>query len=59
MIEVDLAGDARLVAEAKGWAEKAKGWESYTLDARFGMRVTSCLDAIKKWEHKHGAVAAR
>jgi len=51
----DLVGDAAIVGEAKGYIEKAKAWEKYQLDARFGIKVTAAFDAIKKWETKHGA----
>ena len=46
----------RRVREAKEWLEKTSRWESYSLDARIGVKVTSGLDTIKRWEERYGAV---
>jgi hypothetical protein len=46
----DLTNDARLVSEAKKHIETAKGWGSYSLDARVGMKITAAAGAIKSWE---------
>ena len=51
--KVDLKYDAKVVQEAKQYAEKVKAWEAYELDARFGLKVTSALDGIKWWERKY------
>ena len=51
--KIDLKYDAKVVQEAKLYAEKVKAWEAYELDARFGMKVTSALDGIKWWERKY------
>ncbi|KIX95123.1 uncharacterized protein Z520_09039 [Fonsecaea multimorphosa CBS 102226] len=50
---LDLVHDAKLVQEAKHHLEKAKGWDKYELDARLGLKITSALNAVKKWEQKH------
>ena len=39
----------KLVREAEEWIDKTKNWGEYELDARFGMKVTTGLEAIKKW----------
>lgn len=54
LVDVDVEKDRRLVALAKGYVEKVRGWEKYELDARIGMKITAAWDAIKKWEAKHG-----
>jgi hypothetical protein len=45
----------RLVREATEWLEKAGKWESYELDARIGLKVTTGLDTMKKWKSVHDA----
>ena len=51
----DLAHDAKLVGEAKKHIETAKGWGSYSLDARVGMKITAAAGAIKSWEGRFGS----
>lgn len=51
---IDLEGDRGKVRECKDYIDKAAKWESYELDARIGMKVTTASDAIKKWETNHG-----
>ena len=51
--------DQSLVAEAKEWIEKAKNWGGYEMDARIGMKVTTGVDAIKKWEATYSAAGPR
>ena len=46
-------GNKKLVLEAEHWLEKTSKWESYSLDARIGVKVTSGLDTIKRWEEKY------
>lgn len=48
----EISHDARLVAEAKRFIEKAKGWGAYALDARIGMKVTAAGDAVRSWEKR-------
>lgn len=57
--DLDLAGDAGLVAECKTWVEKARAWGKYELDARMGMKVTTAGDAIKKWETRHPSLVVQ
>ena len=52
--EEDLTHDAKLVSEAKKHIETAKGWGSYSLDARVGMKITAAAGAIKSWEGRFG-----
>lgn len=43
------------VKECGGWIDKAAKWESYELDARFGLKITTAQDTIKKyWEGRKG-----
>lgn len=50
---LDLAHDAKLVQECKLHLEQAKHWEKYELDARLGLKITTALSSVKKWEQKH------
>ena len=43
----------KLVFEAEEWLEKTSKWESYSLDARVGVKVTSGLDTIRIWKERH------
>lgn len=53
--DFDIMKDAKLVGECREWIDKASKWESYDLDARMGLKVTTANDAVRKWEAKHGA----
>jgi Protein of unknown function (DUF3808) len=55
LLEFDIEKDAKLVSECREWIEKASKWESYELDARMGLKVTTATDALRKWETKHGS----
>lgn len=53
-MEKDLPGadhEARL-AECEEWLTKAAKWDSYVLDARIGMKVTTGLDTVKRCRPK-------
>ena len=57
--EKDLPGADRQ-AKAKDceeWLTKAAKWESYVLDARIGMKVTTCLDTVRRYHPKPGRSA--
>jgi Protein of unknown function (DUF3808) len=54
LLDFDIKKDAKLVSECREWIEKASKWESYELDARIGLKVTTAGDALRKWEAKHG-----
>jgi hypothetical protein len=56
LLDIDIQKDARLVAECREYIEKVSKWESYVLDARIGMKVTTAADALRKWEVRYGAV---
>jgi Protein of unknown function (DUF3808) len=56
LLDIDLQKDAGLVGECREYIDKVSKWESYVLDARIGMKVTTAADALRKWEVKHGAV---
>lgn len=43
----------RLVRESQDWLEKASKWESYELEARTGMRITTGLNTVKGWLRDH------
>ena len=38
------------VAECDEWLNKVAKWESYVLDARIGMKVTTGLDTMKRYK---------
>ena len=42
-------GDRELVRECAEWVNTAAKFESYDLDARIGLKITTALDTIKKW----------
>ncbi len=48
--EKDLPGvDAKQkVKECEEWLEKVARWETYVLDARIGMKVTTGLDSVRR-----------
>ncbi|KAM5444123.1 Mitochondrial outer membrane protein iml2 [Microsporum ferrugineum] len=47
------AEDEQKVQECKEWLEKVYKWESYELDARIGLKVTTAQETITKWEEAH------
>lgn len=38
------------VAECEDWLSKVAKWESYVLDARIGMKVTTGLDTVRRYK---------
>lgn len=38
------------VAECEDWLNKVAKWESYVLDARIGMKVTTGLDTVRRYK---------
>jgi Protein of unknown function (DUF3808) len=56
LLDIDVKKDSKLVSECREWIEKASKWEKYDLDARVGLKVTTAMDALRKWEAKQGAV---
>jgi hypothetical protein len=46
-------------SECRDWLDKAAKWESYDLDARIGLKVTTALETLKSFEStgEAGAVA--
>ncbi|KAK5013803.1 Mitochondrial outer membrane protein iml2 [Cryomyces antarcticus] len=42
--------DRAMLRECSGWLEKVGGWESYELDARIGLKVTTARDTLKKYD---------
>lgn len=48
-VERDLPGaDSKAkVADCAAWLGKVAKWESYVLDARIGLKVTTALDTLK------------
>ncbi|KKY19997.1 putative mitochondrial outer membrane protein iml2 [Phaeomoniella chlamydospora] len=53
-IPLDIEKDRKLVSSCKSHIEKARNWESYGLESRIGIKVTNAVDAIGKWEKRHG-----
>ena len=49
-----LEEEERWVRECKEWVEKAAKWEGYELDARFGVKVATAQDTLKRWMEKKG-----
>ena len=49
----DSNDNRKLVLEAEEWLDKTSKWETYTLDARIGVKVTSGLDTIKMWKERY------
>ena len=60
--DLDLE-EEKLVKECEMWVEKAAKWESYVLDTRIGLKVTTAMDTLGKWRRKReeggGAGGAR
>lgn len=54
LLDFDVKKDAKLVGACREWIDKASKWESYDMDARIGLKVTTAGDALRKWEAKHG-----
>ncbi len=44
-----LEGDREKVRECEMWLEKVARWESYGLDARIGLKVTTGLETVRRW----------
>ena len=45
----ELEEDKKLVREAQDCLDKAAKWESYDLDARMGMKVTTGVETVRAW----------
>ncbi|OJJ49674.1 hypothetical protein ASPZODRAFT_128173 [Penicilliopsis zonata CBS 506.65] len=56
--EMDSSLEKRKVRECKEHIDQAAKWESYEMEARVGIKVTSALDAIQKWEAIHSTVGS-
>ncbi|KAI9738915.1 MAG: Mitochondrial outer membrane protein iml2 [Claussenomyces sp. TS43310] len=56
-LEKDLEGQdgAAKVAQCEEWLQKVSKWESYVLDSRIGLKVTTAVDTVKR--HKERAQA--
>lgn len=46
--------EERWVDECAAWVDKAARWESYDLDARFGVKIATAQDTLKRWKEKNG-----
>lgn len=46
-------GNAK-VADCEAWLGKVAKWESYVLDARIGLKVTTALDTLKRYKQLSG-----
>lgn len=51
-----LEVEERWVAECEGWVEKAAKWESYELDARIGLKITTAQDTLRRWREAKGRI---
>ena len=47
--EKETKSDLKLVVEAETWMDKAAKWETYELDARMGLKVTTAAQTLKRW----------
>lgn len=43
----------RLVKECETWVDKAAKWESYELDARFGLKIATAQDTLRRWRERN------
>lgn len=50
-IGVDVEG--KWVRECESWVDKASKWEGYSLDARFGLKIATAQDTLKKWTERN------
>ena len=48
--EKETRSDLELVKEAETWVDKAAKWETYELDARMGLKVTTAAQTLKRWK---------
>jgi hypothetical protein len=53
--EKDLPGHDRAakVAECDEWLTKTSKWESYVLDARMGIKITTSIGTLRHYQAKH------
>lgn len=49
-----VAIEEKLVRECESWIDKAAKWESYELDARFGLKIATAQDTLRKWNERKG-----
>lgn len=51
-LERDLEGvDRRAnITDCEQWLDKVAKWESYVLDARIGLRVTTAQDTVRRYK---------
>ena len=47
--EEETRSDLELIKEAEIWVDKAAKWETYELDARMGLKVTTAAQTLKRW----------
>jgi hypothetical protein len=52
--EKDRAGIDReaKVADCENWLQKVAGWESYVLDSRIGLKITTAQDTIRRYKER-------
>ena len=48
--------EEKWVRECETWVDKAAKWESYELDARFGLKVATAQDTLRRWNEKRAMV---
>jgi hypothetical protein len=41
------------IAECEEWLQKASKWETYVLDTRIGLKITTAVDTIKLYKKQH------
>jgi hypothetical protein len=49
-----VKADEPLVRDCKEWIEKVARWDSYDLDARVGLKVTTARETVAKWGERWG-----
>ena len=42
--------EEKYVRECESWVDKSARWESYELDARFGVKIATAQDTLKRWK---------
>jgi hypothetical protein len=57
--ERDFPGvDAKAkVAECEEWLHKVSKWETYVLDTRIGLKITTAMETLKMYKLQHEAEA--
>jgi hypothetical protein len=52
--DVDPAVRETKVVECEDWLHKVSRWESYVLDTRIGIKVTTAVDTLRMYKKERG-----